>query len=520
MKKILFLFFFFSALLIAAAVFLTTRSHFRGSGPAFLPPPEDIAVLLEERRQGGNSTGFPLKLPPGFSISLFAKDLGSPRVLLRDPGGTLLTSITKDGKVIALPDEDGDGRADRTEEILEGLNRPHGMALRCRGEACELFVAESHRVAVYTYDAASRAARFIKKLADLPNGGNHFTRSLLFLPPPDEKILLVSVGSTCNVCREKDWRRAAILALNVETAELKPYAVGLRNSVFMALNPGTRKIWATEMGRDLLGDDIPPDEINIIEQGKSYGWPMCYGNNVRDTDFDKNTAVRDPCLDPFEIPSRIDIPAHSAPLGLAFIPKEGWPEEYAGNLWVAYHGSWNRSIPTGYKVVRYRLEGEEKPLDPLHDVISGWLTPEGALGRPVDILAQPGGIAYISDDKAGVIYRLAWKGDNSPEELIRVESPKKNEIVKSPLVIRGEARGKWFFEASFPVKLLDGDGTLLAGGVAEAEAEWMTENLVPFRAELSFASPRGGRGKIVLMRDNPSGLPDGDQSLEIEVRFR
>ena len=156
------------------------------------------------------------------------------------------------------------------------------------------------------------------------------------------------------------------------------------------------------MGRDYLGDDLPPDEINLILEGRDYGWPYCYGKRVHDDQFDPSGAHREFCA--ATIPSFIDVPAHSAPLGLAFFPA-AWPQEFRYNLLVAYHGSWNRTEPTGYKVVRYKLDNAGNPVD-AEDFITGWLTPAGALGRPVDILITPEGIIYISDDKAGVVYRV------------------------------------------------------------------------------------------------------------------
>lgn len=355
--------------------------NLRGVGPAIGPAPSDITETI-------NNTGFPLKLPPRFSISIFAKGLGGPRVMSYDPAGNLVVSIPSEGKVVALPDRNADGAADEVITVIDGLNRPHGLATRCT-ERCEFYIAETDKVIVYDYDEKNLKAINPRKIIDLPGGGNHFTRTLLFMPAPQDHRLLISVGSSCNVCEESDWRRAKILSANADGSALKEFAKGLRNAVFMTIHPVTGKIWATEMGRDLLGDDLPPDEINIIEEGKNYGWPKCYGKNV--------------CED--STPSYIDIPAHSAPLGLAFFPEEGWPEEYWHNLLVAYHGSWNRSVPTGYKIVRYKLDEQGNYLGE-EDFITGWLTSQGALGRPVDILIQPGGIIYISDDKAGVIYKV------------------------------------------------------------------------------------------------------------------
>jgi glucose/arabinose dehydrogenase len=198
--------------------------------------------------------------------------------------------------------------------------------------------------------------------------------------------------------------------MNLDGSDQKVFARGLRNTVFFTWSLVDGRMWGTDNGRDLLGDDLPPDEINIIEEGGNYGWPNCYGKNVHDTDFDKNTYIRNPCMDPFEKASQIDLPAHSAPLGLAFVPEEGWPEEYWYNLIVAFHGSWNRSVPTGYKLVRIKLDARGNYLGQ-EDFVTDWL-PQGnsaASGRPAGVLALPGGILYVSDDKGGFIYRIRYE---------------------------------------------------------------------------------------------------------------
>jgi len=348
----------------------------------------------------------PLSCPAGFELSVFTSEVPGARVLAFDPAGTLLVSLTREGKVVALPDRDEDGRADQVAEVLAGLNLPHGLVFSARAEK-RLFVAETDRVTSYLYNPRTFQVTSPHKIADLPGGGRHSTRTLLFQPGSDEKVLLVSVGSSCNVCQEEDWRRAKILAVDLLDGSLWSYASGLRNAVFMTVRPGTEQIWATEMGRDYLGDDLPPDEIDIIESGRDYGWPDCYGKNVPDRDFLGANKVEGACRG--KIPSFIDIPAHSAPLGLAFFPKRGWPRQYRGNLLVAYHGSWNRTVPTGYKVEIFRFDLQCKLLSS-EDFISGWLAANGtSYGRPVDILITEKGTIYISDDKAGVIYRLALK---------------------------------------------------------------------------------------------------------------
>jgi glucose/arabinose dehydrogenase len=383
--------------------------NWRGAGPALLPPPQDIAKVLEKGKApaGGDSVdpaALPLKLPPGFALAIFARDLPGARVLALDPEGNLLLSLTSQGRVVALPDKNGDGAADTVATVLQGLNKPHGLAFG-PGEEPRLYVAETHRVSAYDYDPERLTAYNQEKIADLPPGGRHFTRTLLFLPAARGHRLLISVGSSCDTCEEQDPRHAKILIVDADGGDLSTFASGLRNSPFMAVHPLSQHVWATEMGRDHLGDDLPPDEINLILKGSHYGWPYCYGKRVHDGKFDPNGAYREFCAE--TIPSFIDIPAHSAPLGLAFFPAE-WPKEFRYNLLVAYHGSWNRSAPTGYKVVRHRLDSAGNPVD-AEDFITGWLTPAGALGRPVDILITDDGVIYISDDKAGVVYRVVYE---------------------------------------------------------------------------------------------------------------
>lgn len=382
--------------------------YLRGVGPAVKSPPQDIAQLLTSEskptKQSHAHVPFPLKLPQGFAISIFAQGLGSPRVLVQDPGGTLLASIPAQGRVVALPDKNGDGIADRVVNVVQGLGQPHGLIFRRENGKTRLYIAEVQQLAVYDYDEKNFKASNKKKITDLPPGGRHRTRTMVFLPPPDNR-LLISVGSSCDTCVEKDWRYAKVLSLSPDGGNLKPFASGLRNAVFMALHPLTKQVWVTEMGRDFLGDDLPPDEINILQEGKDYGWPYCYARQVHDDQFDPQGAKKGFCQQ--TVPSYIDLPAHSAPLGLAFFPEAGWPPEYRHNLLVAFHGSWNRSTPTGYKVVRLKLDGKGN-YQGVEDFISGWLTPQGALGRPVDILIKNNGEMYLSDDKAGVVYRVVF----------------------------------------------------------------------------------------------------------------
>ena len=351
----------------------------------------------------------PFELPEGFAASVFASSTPGARVLTRDPAGTIVVSLTSEGKVVALPDRDSNHKADSVVTILQDLNQPHGIVFLC-GEGlslgdepeCTLYVAEEHALKAYEYDAdAFVVANPRTLISNLPYDGGHHTRTLML--HPDGEQILVSVGSSCNACHEKNPYRAAVLSYNARTGETSEFAAGLRNTVFMAIHPVTGEAWGTDMGRDNLGDDLPPDEVNILQKGKNYGWPYCYGKQIHDVDFD---AGKNPCGPTH--PSQLDLQAHSAPLGLAFVPEEGWPEDWWHDLLIAYHGSWNRSIPTGYKIVRFDLDPEGNSVGTApNDFMAGFMTSDGRLvGRPVDIMIQPGGTMYVSDDRAGVIYRI------------------------------------------------------------------------------------------------------------------
>lgn len=415
-----------SALIIASIVigviviagFWLYWAQFRGGRPAFSDPKQNIALLInqaltnEPLPPGENKTEFPLQIPDGFRLSVFANGMSKPRDLLRDPNSTLLVSDMGAGVVYALADKNTDAVADENRVLLTNLNTPHGLALSCFEKICTLFVATTERVTAYAYDPVALTATNPQTIIDLPTGGQHTTRSLLFLPDRADHQLLIAIGSSCNVCEEEDERRAAILAVNADGSDPKLFATGLRNSVFLTEDPSTRDVWATDMGRDLLGDDLPPDEINRIDEGANYGWPFCYGKNVHDDSYEKYKDTFCNGTEPIFTPSHIDLPAHSAPLGIAFFPEE-WGSEYTGDMLVAYHGSWNRSTPTGYSIVRLRLDSQQQ-LESQEDFITGWLVNEKeSLGRPVDVLITRDKKIFISDDKAGVVYIMTFVGDSA-----------------------------------------------------------------------------------------------------------
>ena len=298
------------------------------------------------------------------------------------------------GTVYALPDRDQDGVADEVRAAIEDLrDSPHGLAFYDG----YLYLAEHGRVSRYPYLGNGVVGETPELVADLPFGRGHLSRTVGF---SRSDKMYVSIGSSCNVCEETDPRRATIMEYNPDGSGERVFAEGVRNSVGFVFHPSTDEIWATENGHDSLGNDLPPDEINILRSGQNYGWPYCYGKNIPDPGFidsGRCTATQE---------SVHDMQAHSAPLGLRFVSSVQFPEEWQGDLLVAYHGSSNRSVPTGYKVVRLDVEGTRIVGE--EDFISGWLLNDGSsVGRPVDLIFGPeDGALYITDDKAGVIYRV------------------------------------------------------------------------------------------------------------------
>lgn len=364
-----------------------------------------ITILIFLMRNESNNTEAQnhtilknIKLPNAFQIGIFADDLGKSFNL---PGpnkgvrfmefynGVLFASIPNAGIVVALPDKNKDGKADEVVKVIEGLNKPHGIAF-FNGY---IYVAnEDNAIKAKINEDFIVDKATIEYLVDLPKGG-HWTRTIRLY----NGSLYISVGSSCNNCIEDDIRRGSILKCTLD-GKCQPYARGIRNAVGFTFHPLTNEIYATENSRDFLGDDLPPDEINIIKADKHYGWPFCYGKNIVDPEF-KNTNCNN------KEPSFIDIQAHSAPLGLAFNFGNNFPDDYKGDLFVAYHGSWNRKEKTGYKVVSIDLETKE-----VKDFATGWLTKDGdVLGRPVDVIFDDEGIIYVSDDNAGIIYRVWYK---------------------------------------------------------------------------------------------------------------
>jgi glucose/arabinose dehydrogenase len=388
MKKIIFLVIF---LLIAAGViyFIGLKSPTKSPDTALnrSARSEESYVISK-----GPAPSIPFQLPDGYVVHIFASGLGSARDLQFTPAGTLLTSDPSRNTVIALPDNNNDGIADEEKIIISEGDKVHGLTFYNN----YLFVAQVDKVVRYNWNEDTLTASSKKNLFSLPQNYDHNNRTIVF-----DKVgmMFVSVGSTCNVCREQPTQGGSIFISDQNGQNKEVYATGLRNAAFLAINPITGQLWATEMGRDNLGDNIPPDEINIIKQNQNYGWPDCYGSKVPDKLFNKGANCQNTISPIFEIP------AHSAPLGLAFIESQQFPSSWQGDLLVAYHGSWNRSTAIGYKIVHLNVTGDK--ITGSQDFMTGFnigTKREDSLGRPADVAFDSKGNLYISDDKTGTIY--------------------------------------------------------------------------------------------------------------------
>ncbi len=338
-------------------------------------------------------------LPEGFAIALFADDVPNARLLRFTPTGDLLVSSPRQGAVFLLErDASGDGLADGRRTLVEGLDRPHGLELV--GEW--LYVAEQGAIRRVRFDPAARATSGPVEtvLAGLPPGGNHWSKTLALGP---DGWLYVSIGSTCNVCVEEDARRATIARLRPDGTGLETYASGLRNSVGFDWRPADGALYATDNGRDLLGDDFPPCELNRIERGRFYGWPFVHGFGVPDPDFGARGGERARSATP---PAH-GFGAHTAPLGMSFYRGAAFPERYRGQAFAALHGSWNRTRKSGYKVVLLEWPADGGPIAE-SDFLTGFEVDEDVIGRPVDVREGPDGALYVSDDFAGAIYRVHY----------------------------------------------------------------------------------------------------------------
>jgi glucose/arabinose dehydrogenase len=354
-----------------------------------------------------------IKLPQGFTIEVYASGVANARELALGPKGTVFVGSRNKpngDKVYALVDKNGDQKADQVLVIAKGLNEPNGVAVHNGA----LYVGEISRVTRFD-NIESRLESPGEPVVvneTLPKDTHHGQKFIAFGP---DGLLYVPVGAPCNICdKEKDDPRyASILRMKPDGSGVEVFAHGVRNTVGFDWHPTTRELWFTDNGRDNLGDDVPRDELNTATRGGvHFGYPFCHQGDVSDPEFGKAR----PCSE-FQAPAR-PLDAHVAAIGMRFYTGRMFPEEYRNQIIIAEHGSWNRSIPQGYRLSLVKLDGNK--VVSYTRFAEGWLrgmkpAPAGGAmigdvwGRPADVLVMPDGALLVSDDKAGVVYRISYK---------------------------------------------------------------------------------------------------------------
>ncbi len=338
-----------------------------------------------------------IQLPPGFQINVYARGVSGARSMTRGSEGTLFVGSRGDGAVYAVLDRDGDQQAEEVLTLVTELNTPNGVAFRDR----DLYVAETHRVWRYRdIESHLRSPPQPELILDnLPKDRRHSWRFIAFGP---DGWLYVPVGAPCNACRPADERYASMLRMRPDGTGLEVFARGIRNTVGFDWRPETEELWFTDNGRDWLGDDRPPDELNRASgAGLHFGYPYCHGGDIPDPEFGQERGCQE-----FTPPAR-KLGPHVAAIGMRFYSGDMFPEEYRNQILIAEHGSWNRAEPLGYRLSLVRLE---KGQVTAYEVFAeGWLQGGRPWGRPVDVLVMPDGALLVSDNQASVIYRITYQ---------------------------------------------------------------------------------------------------------------
>lgn len=340
-----------------------------------------------------------LHVPPGFELSVYRDGLEGARSMTLAENGVVFVGTGKEGKVYAVQDTNADGKADKTYVIATDLMMPNGVAY----DSGSLYVAEVNRISRYEHilDNLSHPPKPVVIYDKLPSDPHHGWKYLRF--GPDHK-LYTAVGAPCNICVPKEAIYTSLVRMEPDGSNFEIIAVGIRNTVGFDWQPGTKTLFFTDNGRDYLGDDAPADELNRwLTKGEHFGFPYFHAGDIADPEMatDKKEQDFSPPVWKFK--------AHVAPLGARFYQGSQFPERYKKELFVAQHGSWNRSKPDGYRIVLIRFD-HEKPI--AEEVfIDGWLDKDDTvLGRPVDILEMQDGSLLISDDQLGLIYQVKYTG--------------------------------------------------------------------------------------------------------------
>jgi glucose/arabinose dehydrogenase len=360
----------------------------------------DLAPVELTAAGDAQAPGSQLLLPAGFTATVVASGLSAPRFMAFDRDGSLLVADQDAGAIYRYgPNADTtiEPSGQAPEPLISGLNGPSSLAFTDIDGATWLYVGEETQITRFPYGAKGEVGEGDVVVPDLPTGG-HVTRTVAF---GQDGKLYVGIGSSCNICAETDDRRAAVMRYDADGSNGERFAWGLRNPVGLAFEPGTNTLWATVNERDDQGNEIPPDLVTIVTDGANYGWPDCQPPDATPQESGADCSGI--------TPPTVGIQAHSAPLGLAFSTGDQFPDAWQGGIFVVQHGSWNREPPAEPKLMYVTLDNGAPTA--VTDFATGWQNDNGnRWGRPAGVIVAPDGSLIISDDTAGVLYRIAYTG--------------------------------------------------------------------------------------------------------------
>ncbi|MGO9852585.1 MAG: PQQ-dependent sugar dehydrogenase [Steroidobacteraceae bacterium] len=353
------------------------------------------------------------KAPEGFKVQLYANGLAAPRVIHVAPNGDVFVAESSGGRIRAFRGLNADGKPERSEVFAVNLKEPYGIAFYPAGPDPKwIYVGNTDSVVRFAYrNGDLKASSAVEHVADLPHGSGHWTRDIVF--SADGNSLFVAVGSGSNIddpdTTPAEKYRADILAFDPDGSHMRVYASGIRNPSGLAIEPRSGQLWCVVNERDGLGDNLVPDYITSVREGGFYGWPWWYmGPHQDPRHAGRHAELRERVITPDVL-----LQPHSAPLQLAFYQGEQFPEEYRGDIFASAHGSWNKAVRTGYKIVRVPLHHSGKASGDYQDFLTGFALPNGQVwGRPVGVTTAPDGALLVTDDGSNSIWRISYVSDS------------------------------------------------------------------------------------------------------------